>query len=309
MKRIVLLLIALISAGAGPIPLCAQASAEMQASAAVSADTVTVGDPFHVVLRIRHAADAGVTPIGIAGDTDVEPLGEAWTIARSEPGETVLGRRLVLWRTDAPSAVQVPFELRTRDGGARRLTVAVPLPAVRSVLPADTAEHLPRAAKDIMPTVGPGGWARSLAWLLLLLVVVALALRQLRRRRAAPSGTEPGRAGESARDLLEAARGAPLRSEDWREFYSLVGTAIRLHAAQRSPEWTRDLTTWELEVRCGSRSDWLEVLHRADAVKFAGQRGDRRQAEADWGTAAAWIDDAAATVGRTEESPNVARQQ
>ncbi|MGH7634676.1 MAG: hypothetical protein ACRENC_13160, partial [Gemmatimonadaceae bacterium] len=149
-------------------------------------DTVTVGEPFRIVVRVRVPLGAAVGfPVGPDSGFNVEAV-DPRVVQRSADttavDETAL-YRLVAWDTGTQVA-HLGTVVVSLAGTDRRLTIAGDRVYVRSVLPADTALQKPKPARDIMPAVRP--W-----WIWLLVALAALAALGLlfwwwRRRRRRP---------------------------------------------------------------------------------------------------------------------------
>ncbi len=148
----------------------------------ITPDTVTVGDRFTVIVRVR--APAGSTlefPAGTdsAAKVDLssapaiaEPKLVSATTAGSPPEiEQVAAYRMAAW--DIGSQSLGLGNVIVRSGAVER---SVPLVSyevfVRSVLPADTALHVPKPARDVLAFAYPW-W---LKWLLLALGILLAAL-------------------------------------------------------------------------------------------------------------------------------------
>ena len=308
-----LLLLALPAARAGaqlPDAAAPTATAATAPSARIATgvvpDTVTVGDPFTVIVRVAADDDARVT-VRLAPDSAaaVQPLAPA-TLS-SDSGGTTFVQRMVAWRTGALAGREAIVRVAPPTGAAREYRVALRTPYVRSVLPADTSALKPKPAAP--PLAAP-----RLAWrgaaLLALLVVAALAA-WARRRATGRKVIRPPRdpRSEALALLADARAGGFLEAGEWAAFYSLVSEALRVALAARSPAWARDLTTRELAATSTPVAPLpppvLELLERADRVKFAAAAVPPETAATDWVAADAWVrggaeeeDDNAPAAGR-----------
>lgn len=251
--------------------------ARVQFGVRVSPDTVTVGDPFTVTVRVRAPRGASIVfPAGPDSAATVELVDPrvVRTAADTLAMEQLASYRLVAWDTGQVRAAL--SEVRVVSGGAtRRIPLAGVAVYVRSVLPADTALRTPRPARDIL--VAPPPWWR---WLVLaalilaaLLVIGLLAWLWRRRRRPAVEEDPLARAErEFARldtlGLLEV--GEPGR------YVALNVDVMRAYLAARLPLAERSLTSGELiralraHVPAGVPTDRLSALvEEADLIKFA----------------------------------------
>jgi hypothetical protein len=95
--------------------------------------------------------------------------------------------------------------------------------------------------------------------------------------------------------MLDRARALRLiEAGELKRFYSIVAEALRMYIEAIEPSWSADLTTIELaSLLLDRRADVvpaLEVLTRADLVKFAKARPDAATAHGDWNSAHAWVE-------------------
>jgi hypothetical protein len=116
----------------------------------VDLDTVTVGDRFRAAVFVRAPAGARVeliVPPSGAGHYQVVD-----SVRVYPPDSARLHRAvatMVLWVTDPASSARAETRVTLADGAVRTVPIQLPLPFVRSVLPADSAQ--PRPPKDIIP--------------------------------------------------------------------------------------------------------------------------------------------------------------
>jgi hypothetical protein len=293
------LAVAQASAGAGASPPAAEgtipAAPRVAVASGVDPAEVTVGDPFRSVIRIEAPADVTVEFPEQLGSTDAwESLGPV-TLLPGEPGDPhVAVYPLVAWQTgDLPGAV-VPVYLRTADGAEHVVRIALPLPAVRPVLPADTAGVEPRGAKPVLSADTGWPWWWLLLGAALLVVLLAVAARRWMAGRAT---IDAPRADLSPREralaeLERARRLGAAEAGDWKPFFSRVSGALRDYLASVSPRWGADLTTAELLRAAAAdglpfeqHAHLAAVLRQADLVKFARVRSTAEEAEEMWGEA------------------------
>lgn len=293
-----LLLLALFALGAGR----AEAQGPPAFWTGVQPDTVTVGDRFVVALRARLPPGATAElPAGLDSTPDLHPVGPRVGHGASAPGDVAAAYPMVAWRPGAPAPLFAAVRVVHPDGRVATVRVALPLPFVRSVLPADSSQVEPRGPKDV---IGPN-WDPRLVALLVALVVLALLLlptgalvrRWLRRRRERRDAM-PRDPRAYALALLERARKAPCAERaEWKAFYTLTSEALRGYLAALSPRWGADLTTAELAVamnsgpgvRPGDAATLLALLAEADAVKFARGASTPQDAERHWRQARDWV--------------------
>jgi hypothetical protein len=273
--------------------------------ASVEPKTVTVGDRFASGLAVFVPAGTRVA-IGIPKDS-----ADRWRVLGG-PEVTAADSARSRWRVVAPMVAWVPglpdtlgatLRLTAPDGRVATVPVTLRMPAVRSVLPADTTKWRVRPPHDVWGPSRDWRWIALLAALaLVLLALLAWAMVSLLRRRRARR--IPATARERALALLErAGKSGFIEAGNWKAFYSLVSEALRGLAAGLEPRWSTDLTTSELveEMRSG-RVDEIqlisleELLRVADLAKFARWGRDPDDARRDLDAAREWVRSFAAPV-------------
>lgn len=271
------------SAGNGPsgVPESSgrRLTERVTASAGVTPDTVTVGDHFRVVVRV----DA---PTGVAVEFPefqlVEPVQAVDTlrVARDSTRGWTATYTLAAWRTSDSLVASFPVRVRPPQGAARDYRVRVRLPFVRSVLPADSALHLPKPAKAVIPIVlrgpVPRGW--FLPAILLLIVLAGVAWLALRKRGAVL--TKPASPRAAALAALEAIDRERLPERGMAHEYHVRTSRVLRQYVSAEGRGGEDLTSTELLAslrRAGADEGLLNELARmlgeADRVKFSGTAG------------------------------------
>jgi hypothetical protein len=248
---------------------------------AVLPQAITVGDVFHVAVRLDLPAGAALAaPDSLALPDDMEQAGRRSLRVDSTAGArrvTVL-YPLTAWRPGSYTLPDVVLGIVTA-GVRTDVVAAVPPFDVRSVLPADTAGIEPQPAKDVLG-------ANRLWWPillgLLLLSLIAAALYYWWRRRT-PAVADPvlipaipPRAAALAQ-LDELQRSDLLSRGELKLFYQRLTEALRHYVASLDGGGGVDLTTSELSLRMRSTigADALDLVHilgAADLVKFAQAR-------------------------------------
>jgi hypothetical protein len=277
-----------------------QPSAELSLTTGVDPDTVTIGERFRV--GIRASVPPGVTlrfPELEDGSGTVQLYEPARTVRDPSDAETqVHVYPLVAWRTEVQRPI-VAVELGLPDGATRLVWMELPLPHVRSVLPAESSDLQPRGHRGIIEArLTIPFWPLLLLLLALLLLALAVWL-WLRRRRS----TEPFSRNENPREWalaeLDRARRRLWEPADQRPFFSGVSQALRAYLAALQDRWGADLTTRELiralaaeGVESGRRTELEAVLATADRVKFARLRLTEPEADAVWRAAREWVETA-----------------
>lgn len=247
----------------------------VQMGVTVQPDTVTVGDPYLVMVRVR--APVG-TQIGFPAPPDtggtvegVDPLVVRADTSNPNAEDRTAIYRLAAWDTGQVSVVLGEVEL----GGAVERTLAIQDPTifVRSVLPTDTAQQVPKPARDIFAA------ERSWLWILLLALLTAAIIGLLlwwwlrRRKRPRPRLVEdPFERAEREFAALAELR-LPEAGEPGRHV-ALSAEIMRDYLAVRVSEAHPSFTTGELMRAMAARRELpLEalgsLLFEADMVKFA----------------------------------------
>jgi hypothetical protein len=266
--------------------------------AAIVPETLSVGDVVHAAIRVRLSPGVRVEfPDTLPTSGDAEGAGARVLRSDTTDGELELTAAypITAWK---PGALRLPtaqIRLLT-EGGQDTVNVEFAEAHVLSVLPADTSNIEPRPARDVLGA--DRVWWPWLAGLLLALALAALGIWMWRRRQrpGAKLVFEPDMPPrQAALAMLDRARSLRLiEAGEYKRFYSLVSEALRMYIEALEPAWSADLTTIELASllldRHTEASPALEVLTRADLVKFAKVRPDPDTAHADWNSARTWVE-------------------
>ncbi|HVE80467.1 MAG TPA: hypothetical protein VNA89_16500 [Gemmatimonadaceae bacterium] len=259
---------------AAPARMAAQ-SAAVRLGVTVAPETVTVGDRFQVRLRVRAPAGADVTfpagPDSLSGVEAVDPR-RVNTAADSGAVDETAVYTLVAWDVGA-RRLGLGDAVVAVAGQEQRVPLGDVQVFVRSVLPADSAQRLPKPPRALVEPPAPWWWP----WLPIL--VAALALLALlwwllrRRRRAGPVLQEdPYVAAEREFARVEALR--LLEAGERGRYVALMVEVLRDYLARRIGGAHLSLTSAELLAAMrdapGVPLDGLQpVLEEADLIKFA----------------------------------------
>lgn len=258
--------------GAGSAP-----PVRLQLGVRVSPETVTVGDPFTIAVRVRAPRGAVITfaagPDSGAAVEAVDPR-----VVRARPDSTAVEQvavyRLVAWDTGQVRTALGPVVV-TGGTATRRIPLAGVAVVVRSVLPADTALRVPKPARDIL--AAPAPWWRwlLLAAALLALLLLAALLVWLWRRRRRPAAAEDALT-RAEREFARVKALGLLEAREPGRYVALHVDVLRDYLAARIPAARRSLTGVELVTALRAAIparvplESLEPLVRqADLVKFA----------------------------------------
>ena len=262
-------------------PLAAQAQGSALASVRVGVsaqpDTVTVGDP--VVIRVRVSAPAGATiafPTGPDSAAQVAAIASRTVGSNSAAGggvDQTAAYTLVAWDVG-----NVPAGLGdvvvTLGSEVRHLSLSTVEVHVKSVLPADTTLRVPKPARPPMEVAAP--WWKKWWPLLVALAVIALLLwlwwRRRKRGPAAGATIDPLAFAEREFGRIESL-GLVDAGERGRHV-ALMVDVLRDYLALRLPEARASLTSSELATalrasRGVPHARLAALLDEADLVKFA----------------------------------------
>lgn len=246
----------------------------VQLGVAVRPETVTVGTRFIVSARLRVPGGATIAwPTAPDTSETLEIVSSRMLDSASDSlrTEETARWRLAAWDT---GTITIVFEDAVVTG--MDLERRVPLRAhvyVRSVLPPDTALHVPKPPRDIM-AAEPPFW-RWVALALLVVAIIALLLWwYLRRRRRTPAPIPVDAMQYAEREFTRVERMGLLEAGERGRFVALMVEVLRDYLALRLPGAAPSLTSTELVRFLRSRSDLpvqrlAAILNEADLVKFA----------------------------------------
>lgn len=249
----------------------------VQRGVSVQPESVTVGDPFRVVIRVR-APRGSVLEFPESPDTTfkVEPLDR---VAVTPSADTSVVEQSAVYRLAAWDVGRRPLrfpDVLVRSGDqVQRVAFGSDLAVtVVSVLPADSAERVPRPPRPVYEFGIP--W-----WVWVVVALVAAALAGLfwwwwRRRKAPPPRiVDPYADALLAFDRVEAL-GLAAAGEGG-QHVALMVDVMRLYLSRVVPVATISRTSTELVSACRSEprvplTRLQKLLHDADLVKFARHR-------------------------------------
>ena len=246
----------------------------LQGGITITPDTVRVGDPFTVSIRVRAPLGASIEfPTAPDSGGPVEPLDpvQIATTADSSGVDQTATYRLAAWRT---GTFHIPFAdvLVRRDIGNRRVEVSGVVVHVASVLPPDSTGLEPKPARAVF-RFGLPWWVWALAAVVAVAVLTLIVwLFRRRRRHRFVTGEPPYDivAREFSRiealELVaagERARHVTLMTEALRDYLAAVVDGASV--AQTSNE----LATTLRRAGIGSYARCAALLSEVDLVKFA----------------------------------------
>jgi hypothetical protein len=240
----------------------------------VEPDTVTVGDPFRLIVRIRAPLGASVEfPAGPDSGAAVEALDprQEQQGPDSTSLEVTAGWRLAAWDT-GDQLLRLGDIVVRADGRERRIPLSALKVFVRSVLPADSALRIPKPQRALFEFGRP--W-----WHWLLAILAAIGIIGLlwwwwyrRRKRRAAEVEDPFAEAESEFERIE--RLGLVEAGERGRYVALMVEVLRTYLARRIPEAHQSLTTSELLISVRESptvpvNRVALVLADADLVKFA----------------------------------------
>lgn len=250
----------------GPLPV--------QMGYSITPDTVTVGDPFRVIVRVRAPLGAAIEfPAAPDSGAAVEALDPRQL--RQGPDTVALDVsatfRLAAWDT-GEQPLRLGDVVVRAEGRERRIPLGALTVHVRSVLPPDTSQHVPKPQRAIFEFGRP--W-----WHWLLAILAALGIIGLlfwwwwrRRRRRGASVEDPFAEAEAEFERVE--RLGLVEAGERGRHVALMVEVLRTYLARRVPVASSALTTSELLIAVRDHP-WVPanrlalLLAEADLVKFA----------------------------------------
>ena len=255
------------------------AQGDVRYRTAIDRDTVTVGDPFLVQVRIRVPRGWTVEfPPGPDTSAAVAPLDPR--IVRPEVRDTtapdaidsVATYRLAAWDIGT-QRIDLGTATVRGPAGVRRIALGPLRVFVRSVLPADTALHVPKPARPLFAMPGPWWWP----WLPILLAAAllgALLWWWWRRRRRGRTAVTIDPFDLAEREFARIESMGLIEAGERGRFVALMIEVLRDYLAGRLDAAHPSLTSSELIAAIrhvsgvpGNRLDAL--LREADLIKFA----------------------------------------
>ena len=264
-----------MQAAAAPVRATTAPVLAPQVTVRITPDTVGVGEPILVELRVRAPIGSAVRFPALPDSSDVvEPLDPR--LIRDASTASILDRtavyRLIAWDTGRRVLKFADITV-AKDGAERRYTVTLPTLRIRSVLPADTTRRLPRDARDLFAIAG-GFWR---IWLGLTVVVVLLTLiwRAWRRRSVVRAALGPDAAAVAKDGFAHAARLGLLEAGETGRFALTHVDVMRRYLAVRFPEAGPSRTAREVaDALIGTDFPVLpdrvaDLLRRSEPIAFA----------------------------------------
>ena len=277
----------------------------------VAPDTVTVGAPFQVLVRIRAPRGSriefslGPDSTGAVQALDTRQIRDSPDTTGAEAMATY---RLAAWDV-GPQQVLIPDAMVRFPSLALRAVPIAPLTVFvrRLVPPKDSARRVPKAARAILVAVEPWWWRWAVALGALLILVLLLWWLVARSKRRTGSGARRDPYEEAVRELDRIERLGLIDAGERGRYVALVTQVVRDYLAGRIATASLSLTTMELveALRADARVP-LErlqgVLEESDQVKFARARVSAERAVAVASDARQVVDETDTAVKKSEET-------
>ena len=249
--------------------------AEVQQGTVIEPETVTVGEPFRVQVRVRAPAGSRIEfPIGPDSAATIELLDPKRV--RTTDSTTTVDQfavyRMVAWDLGS-QPLRMGDVIVLGPGGERRIPLGGLDVFVRSVLPQDSAQRVPKPPRPPFAVEPPWWrywWVAAIA--LALGLLVWWLVRRKRRRAGADVAVDPYELAE--REFARVERMGLLEAGERGRFVALMVEVLRDYLARRVTDAHPSLTSGEL-----LRALRLEttvpierlaiVLEESDLIKFA----------------------------------------
>jgi hypothetical protein len=254
-------------------------------TARVTPEAPAVGEPITIELRVRAPRGSTIRfPVLPDTGTRIEPLDprSVREVASDDGVERTAMYRLIAWDT---GRVDVVFSdiVVSRDGADQRYPVRLGELRIRSLLPRDTAQRVPREARPLMES-------STMPWRWWVAGAVVLFLswwgwKQWRARRAAAALQDPG-AAVRARAAFAHLRSFGLLAAGEPGRHALGHVAVlRKFVGERWTELPTPLTAAELAERAPAvdfpilPERLVTLVRRAEALAYAGAPIENAEAE------------------------------
>jgi hypothetical protein len=266
------LLLALIAA---PIALANGQQIPVKAGLTAAPDSVRIGDPFRVTVGIRAPRGATIQfPRTMDSASSVQSLDPVVvrTSADTTATEQYADYRVAAWDVGAQPIRLAEILVRV-NGVERRIGVAGSV-FVKTVLPADSAQRIPKPPRALFEFSAFPWWL----WALIAAAIIAIGLLiwwWIRRRRRRPKPVivvDPFVHAESEFQRIEAL--GLIDAGERGRYVTLMVEVLRDYLAARHGQASLSLTSTELhravrELPTVPQDRLLRLLTDADLIKFA----------------------------------------
>jgi hypothetical protein len=263
---------------AQPDAVSRQPSASIQYGITKSRDTVTVGEPFEVRVRVRAPAGSRITFPENPDSTGTVQALDPRTVSTADSVQSLdqtAVYRLAAWDVgDQPIVIgNVGVALEdVADGRDRPIDLASLRVFVRSVLPADSSLRVPKPARPLWEEKGFPWWLLALVLGLVAVGIFAWWWWRRSRRPAPEAVIDPY--DRARREFNRVETMGLLDAGERTRFAALVVEVMRDYLAARYDDARLALTSRELvgvlrRTPAVPIEQLTRLLHEADLVKFA----------------------------------------
>jgi hypothetical protein len=255
--------------------LLSQDAQQLDWRVAVTPDTVNVGTPFDVTLRVRAPAGTEIRFPAGPDSTAVARLLDPVSVTSSDSAGVVVRTavyRLAAWDVGRHPITLGQLVVMTADG-ERSIPIAPPEVTVATVLPADSAARVPKPARGVFGMPVPI-WFPWLPLALLAICLIAIFRWWWRRRVVAVSAPGVFALDRAQREFKRIESLRLIEAGERGRYVVLMVDALRDFLASRFGLAMGSLTSTEL-INVLSRDERVPVsrigplLHDADLIKFA----------------------------------------
>jgi hypothetical protein len=272
---------ALLVASLGTLSLAGRSSAQatgapipVQAAVGVEPDTVRIGDPFVVQIGVRAPLGATIVfPPAPDSTGAVQGLDPLRVETRPDSGGLVQWGyyRVAAWDV-GDLTISLGDVVVTVGGRSRRISLAGHKVFVASVLPADSAQRVPKPPRPLYEFAAPAWWL----WLALaaLAIVLLLLWWWWRRRQRGKPVAVPDPFAQAEREFARIEALGLVEAGERGRYVALIVEVLRDYLAARYGAAPLSLTSTEvLGALRGERAvpneRLMRVLNEADLIKFA----------------------------------------
>jgi hypothetical protein len=247
----------------------------VKAGVTIAPDTVRIGDPFRVTIGVRAPPGATIEFAKAMDSTaavqSLDPVAIR-TSADTTATEQYADYRVAAWDVGS-QPIKIADVVVRFNGAERHIPVTGSTVFVRSILPADSAQRIPKPPRALFESTRFPWWL----WALLAAAIIAVGLLVWwwirRRRRPRPAVVvDPFARAESEFQRIEAL--ALLEAGERGRYVTLMIEVLRDYLAARYAEAALSLTSTELQRSVGGlpfvpQERLMRLLTEADLIKFA----------------------------------------
>jgi hypothetical protein len=274
----------LLAPAAGAAQASPQDGSRVSYGVKTSTDTVRVGDPFTLSVRVRTPPGATIEFPGGPDSTSAVQLIDPRsirTLADTSALDQTATYRLAAWDIGHQPIVLGDIVV-SGVGPERRISLGRPSIFVQTVLPADSSLRVPKPARPLIDQSFPHWWIWALIALAVALLLFLLWWWWRRRRRTVVAPVEdPLAVAEREFARVEALR--LIEAGERGRHVALMVDVLRDYLADRFPSASLSLTTSELTRALHKESTvplerLARVLDEVDLIKFARRPASRDHA-------------------------------